>query len=98
MFRGNWFGHHHHHASSHILLQVLVLGFYDVVNTSNIWRASFWSSSSLNIATLSHLLCLERISLGPHKASDLMQHLVVLFLHLHLTANFVIHNFQVLGF
>jgi hypothetical protein len=66
-----------------------------IVKTSSIWRESFWSSSSLSIATLSHLLCLERITLGPHKASDLLQHLVVLFLHLHLTANYVIHDFQV---
>jgi hypothetical protein len=46
-----------------------------IVNTSNIWRESYWSSLSLSIATLSHLLRLERISLGPQKAADLMQHL-----------------------
>lgn len=66
-----------------------------IVKTSNIWRESFRSSSSLSIATLSHLLCLERLSLGPHKASDSMQDLVVLLLHLHLTTNYVIHDFQV---
>jgi hypothetical protein len=66
-----------------------------LVKISNIWRESFSSLSSLSIATLSHLLCLERIGLSPHKASDLVQHLVVLFLHLHLTANYVIHDFQV---
>lgn len=67
-----------------------------IVKTSSIWRESFWASSSLSIATLSHLLCLERISVGPCKASDLLQHLVVLFLnHEWQTMSFMISRFRV---